>query len=252
MSRVPLSSYNIINTWNKLIRFQHHYRFLSRCKQLNSIPQGLKLNFKLALGSSDEALKKRCEQHLFTASMNILSDLVNFADISTRQLQQQLEEKRKILFEQHDQSTALNSWNTAKRSTTSLNRSLNVRYRNKIKNVFTVAPAIHHHTEQHEDNTRKPNHKNRRFSKKVRLARKHRFFSSVRVTSNVSKDKFFPINVSSRELDQDEKLLLSKGPSFCPVPRDIDRLKLQEDWEKFENRLRAATFFSNNRDIKSN
>ena len=44
-----------------------------------------------------------------------------------------------------------------------------------------------------------------------------------------------------------KKLLLSKVPLFCPVPRD----KLQEDWEKFENRLRAATFFFSNCDINS-
>ena len=203
MSRSPLSSYSIINTWNKLIRLQHHHRFLSRCKQLNSIPQGLKLNFKLALGSSDEVLKQRCEKHLFAASMNILSDLVNFADTTTCQLQQRLEEKRKLLFEHHDQGTALDSWNTAKRSTISLNRSLNLRYRHKIKKVYTIAPVIYHHTEQlHEENARKPKHKNRRFSKKVRIVRKRIFFSSARrVTSSLGTEKFFPINLSSRELD---------------------------------------------------
>ena len=59
------------------------------------------------------------------------------------------------------------------------------------------------------------------------------------------------MNLSLRELDPDEKSLLSKGPSFCPIARDIDRLKLQEDWERFKNRLRAATFFFNNRDINN-
>ena len=252
MSRSPLSSYSIINTWNKLIRFQHHHRFLSRCQQLNSIPQGLRLNFKLALGSSDEILKQRCE-HLFAASINILSDLVNFADTATRQLQQQLEEKRKLLSEHHDHGTALDSWNSAKRSTTSLNRSLSLRYRHEIEKVFT--PAVYQHTEQlHEENARKPKHKNRRFSKKVRIDRKLRFFSSARmVTSRLCNEKFFPMSLSLRELDPDEKSLLSKGPSFCPVARDnnIDRLKLQEDWERFKNRLRAATFFFNNRGINS-
>ena len=163
--------------------------------------------------------------------MNILSDLVNFADTTTRELQQQLEEKRKFLFEHHDHGTALDSWESAKRNTTSLNRSLNLRYRHKIKRVFTIAPAIYQHAEQlHEENVRKPKHKNRRFSKKVRIDRKLSFFSSARrITSSSANEKIFPINLSSRELDPDEKSLLSKGPSFCPVPRDIDRFKLQED-----------------------
>ena len=177
MSRSPLSSHSIINTWNKLIRFQHHHRFLTRCKQLNCIPQGLKLHLRLALGSSNEVLKQRCEQHLFAASMNILSDLGSFTD-TTRQLQKQLEEKRKLLFENHNHGTALDSWNSAKRSTTSLSRSLSLRYRHKIKKVFT--PAVYHHTEQlHEENARKPKHRNRRFSKKVRIDKKLRFFSSA-------------------------------------------------------------------------
>ncbi|XP_068690032.1 uncharacterized protein [Montipora foliosa] len=219
MSRSPLSSYSIINTWNKLIRFQHHHRFLSRCKQLNSIPQGLKLNFKLALGSSDEALKQRREKHLFAASMNILSDLVNFADTTTRQLQQQVEEKRKLLFEHHDQGTALDSWNTAKRSTISSNRSLNLRYRHKIKKVYTVAPVIYHHTEQlHEENARIPKHKNRRFSKKVRIDKKRIFFSSAR---RVSSTRRVPSSLGERRafsrlknLDEQAIRIQDKGSKF--------------------------------------
>ena len=47
----------------------------------------------------------------------------------------------------------------------------------------------------------------------------------------------FSLNFSSQDLNEDEKSLLIKGPSFCPVPRDINRHKLLEDWEKFKNSL---------------
>lgn len=89
----------------------------------------------------------------------------------------------------------------------------------------------------------KPTHRNRRFSKKVRVARKQKI--TYTVITNINKDKFLPINLSSRELDEDEKSLLSKGPSFCPVPRDVNRVTLQEDWEKFEHRIQATTLFYN-------
>ena len=48
--------------------------------------------------------------------------------------------------------------------------------------------------------------------------------------------------------------MLSKGPSFCQVPRDVNRVKLPEDWEKFEHRIRATTFFYNqsNSDVADN
>ena len=86
----------------------------------------------------------------------------------------------------------------------------------------------------------------RRFSKQVRKAKKERFLKTLerrRQEFNVNSQQFHPINLSSRDLSDDQKSLLSKGPSFCPVPRDINRVKLLEDWEKFENRLRAAVFF---------
>lgn len=235
------SAHNIINTWSKLTRYQHHYRFLTRCKQLNSIPRGLKLNFNLALGSKDQALKQRCEQHLFTASLNILKDLVNFANTTTHKLQRQLEEERKNLFHEHDQITASNSWNQAKKSIATFNRSLNLKYRNKIKKILKITPTNQDNAE-HLNEGYTPTHRNRRFSKKVRLARKQKITRTV--TTRVNKEKFFPINLSSRELDQDEKSLLSKGPSFCPVPRDVNRVKLQEDWEKFEHRVRLPHSFT--------
>ena len=69
-----------------------------------------------------------------------------------------------------------------------------------------------------------------------------------RLNSIARQEQFYPINLSSQELDADQKSLLSKGPSFCPVPRDINRTKLLEDWEKFDNRLRSAVFLHNQDD----
>ena len=83
MSRSSFSPLNIINTWNKLTRYQHHHRFLSRCRRINSIPSGLKLKFNLALGSSDEELQKRCQLQLQAASNNILNEFINFTQTTT-------------------------------------------------------------------------------------------------------------------------------------------------------------------------
>ena len=159
------SAQNITNTWNKLTRFQHHPRFLTRCKQLNSLPRGLRMKFNLALGSKDETLQQRCERHLNTASMNILNDLVNFADTTTRKLQRHLEEERKILFDEQDQTTASSSWNQAKKSIATLNRSLNLQYRDKIKikKIQKITPSNQHHAElSNEGNTPTSTHRKRR------------------------------------------------------------------------------------------
>ena len=238
---VKLSPLNIINTWNKLTRYQHHHRFLSRCQLLNSIPTGLKLKFNLALGSSDEELQKRCQLHLQAASKNILNELIDFTQTTTAGLQDTLESMRKRLFEDQDYQAASSCWNHAKKTVKSLNRELNIRHRNKIKKIIPLL-----NTTPLEHNTR-PKKTTRRFSKKVRIARKERFFNIVRqqrLNTISNQEQFYPINLSSRELNADQKSLLSKGPSFCPIPRDINRMKLLEDWEKFENRLRSAVFFT--------
>ena len=52
-----------------------------------------------------------------------------------------------------------------------------------------------------------------------------------------------PINLSSQDLSDAETTLLAKGPSFCPIPKDINWLRVHEDLDKFERRIRLATYF---------
>ena len=40
----------------------------------------------------------------------------------------------------------------------------------------------------------------------------------------------------------DEANLLSKGPSFCPIPRDINWYKCRQDWQAFVDKMRCADF----------
>lgn len=247
MSRSSLSPFNIINTWNKLTRYQHHHRFLLRCQQLNSIPKGLKLKFNLALGTSNYQLRARCEFLLQQASKKILHELVEYTLRSSAELQRELHTKRRNLFDQFDHEDATVCWVRAKSTVNLLNRNLNLRYRNKVKNLIPLlrkAPS----------DVRPKIKTTRRFSKQVRKTQKERFFKTLerrRQELEANSLQFHPINLSLRDLSDDQKSLLSKGPSFCPVPRDINRIKLLEDWEKFENRLRAAVFFHRD-DVNNN
>ena len=53
-----------------------------------------------------------------------------------------------------------------------------------------------------------------------------------------------PIDLSSRNgAPVDETTLLSKGPSFCPVPRDINWHKCRLDWQSFVDKVRWADFY---------
>ena len=40
----------------------------------------------------------------------------------------------------------------------------------------------------------------------------------------------------------DEVNLLSKGPSFCPIPRDINWYKCRQDWQAFVDKMRWTDF----------
>ena len=54
------------------------------------------------------------------------------------------------------------------------------------------------------------------------------------------------VNLSKRLLTPAETSLLSKGPSFCPTPRDIDLFALKKDVSDSVRRLRLKEYFLNN------
>ena len=54
----------------------------------------------------------------------------------------------------------------------------------------------------------------------------------------------YPIDLSSRNVTHTEEInLLSKGPSFCPIPRDINWHKCRLDWQAFVDKVRWADFY---------
>ena len=52
-----------------------------------------------------------------------------------------------------------------------------------------------------------------------------------------------PINLASTGLTEPQAKILAKGPSFCPTPKDVNWLKVQDDLDKFERRIRIAVHF---------
>lgn len=51
------------------------------------------------------------------------------------------------------------------------------------------------------------------------------------------------INLTTSELTDAERFLLKKGPSFCPVPKDVNWQKVTGDLDKFKRRIRLAVFY---------
>ena len=83
---------------------------------------------------------------------------------------------------------------------------------------------------------------NRRFDKR----RRKRSSRGVSHKPNVCHPTHCPIDLSSRNITpEDETTLLSKGPSFCPVLRDINWHKCHLDWQSFVDKIRWQIFTLN-------
>ena len=59
------------------------------------------------------------------------------------------------------------------------------------------------------------------------------------------------VNLSRRELSEEDVSLLSKGLKFSPTPTDIDKAKRKEDLEAYKRRMRLRWHFRNNMDSDS-
>ena len=54
------------------------------------------------------------------------------------------------------------------------------------------------------------------------------------------------VNLSKKELSEDDVSLLSKGLKFCPTPKEIDKAELRADLEEFKRRIRLKWHFKDN------
>ena len=82
--------------------------------------------------------------------------------------------------------------------------------------------------------------RNRRFDKQ----RRKRSFRGGLGRSDSPHPMHYPIDLSSRnDTHTDEIRLLSKGPSFCPIPRDINWHKCRLDWQAFVDKVRWADYY---------
>ena len=84
--------------------------------------------------------------------------------------------------------------------------------------------------------------RNRRFRRSIRRHRNRENIETENVDDTRLED-FHPINLSSRDLSEAEKSILSKGPSFCPTPTDINWLEVHNDLNQFERRIRLAVYY---------
>ena len=85
-----------------------------------------------------------------------------------------------------------------------------------------------------------------------KLPRSRRFKRKTRQTDEQATNlDSVVVNLSSAELKESEKSLLSKGLNFCPRPKSYDKGKLVEDTKAFTRRMRLKSHFADHSDSRS-
>ena len=76
----------------------------------------------------------------------------------------------------------------------------------------------------------------------------NRTVRDTRTFAETTEDLNIVVNLSSRLLTQEEKVVLSKGLKFCPTPTDIDMYEVRRDINEFLRRIRLREYFYNDDD----
>ena len=220
---------------NTVCRYTEHNNLLNTYKNNKKTPKGLQLKFNLSLCPGDKQLIKEVGKCLRQCSYRIQESLIK---ANVRHIEH-TKAKRDSLVVDLKKSISDNLFNqymdTIKSNTDNLRQTIQNRHKNKMfRDSINVT-----------ENGFNTTNKKRRFSK----YRRKQFFKSrrqklterlqLRKAEAISKTPDQnAINLTDYVLNDSEKSLLIKGPSFIPTPSDINWQTLRHDFDKFAHKLR--------------
>jgi len=158
-------------------------------------------------------------------------------------LQRKLDLVRAEVYEELEKEIANLLIKKTKSKISKLKRKLDFIESKKLSKAITVKPED---TDLRNSSVSKK--RNRRFDKSLRTRRhKNKQNHSIHVidedNENVDTNiKLDPINLSNVPITEEQKQLLRKGPKFCPMPKDVNWMKLMDDWKRFERRIRLTAY----------
>ena len=227
---VPVLEQSLVSKTLTRVKHQHHCEFLTQCLHHNVTPKGLAINVSInAPGNPSQRFQKRTEGILRKASGDLMrlllgqfASLMNDLNSSIDEISEKLKASvsndtfNRILSKLNVQSLKLGERLTRKRQ-----KKLNAL---GVRSAAAVTPIT-------SAKNKKP--RNRRFKRRTRPPK-----NGEKGSDN------FVVNLSSHDLNESEKSLLSKGLGFCPRPKGYDRGKLIEDTLAFSRRMRLKSHFT--------
>ena len=139
----------------KLTKSTHHLQFLSECHKERKIPKGLQLRMNLNVMDGDKELKGRIQGILFTAELEILTELIAHYEDLTRKLQGDIDKTKASLDHFKDTNqTIKETFADSKRELNLLEDKLTNRRYNKKRTLTNFEDRITHIAEERPLNDR--------------------------------------------------------------------------------------------------
>ena len=267
---------NLLRGWETLRTNQIKLNFFNKCKEKHVIPNGLKVNFNLAVGCNNEVLVNKIQNLLDITSSKILDLLIDFVSDEEMSSLQNLEEVKREAKIQLGNNVFNRTVTAAKRQANQKLSKKEVALNKKFAHLCSTAvgpqnflhsggsrkiTSIHYNNRSNcicsLDNEPSPyvrglrkhrqNRKsdNRRRREKARRRRRNRDAWLLEVVEAELK-KRDPINESNVTITDGMKSVLRLSSRFCPMPTTPpDNYDTFVSFEKFARNMRWAWFFHN-------
>lgn len=165
-------------------------------------------------------------------------------------MQTQLQLEREKLFRSYDDSNAKRIWQRTGRQIKSLQYDLLRTERQKFKKTTPyIAPESYDIHIPIVNTTRR---RSRRFDRRRREAQDRNITNTRNDEPGHNVPDLKPINLSSTALTDAESTLLTKGPAFCPTPKDVHWQKVIDDLDNFDKRIRLPAFHHDKNKLDDN
>ena len=231
------NKYLILNKEKQLCGYTLHQELLTNYKRNRRYPKGFRLKFNLSLCSDSPELKRNCNNVLRNASLKLRDIILKSVELKVKEINKERDSLRNKIKAKVRATEFRNIQNYVLRKIENL--SLEIKYRHEKKYKRANISAI------------ESNRQNRRFRrgkrKKHNKQRKKRWAEQQQILINEAKQNCpdqNAINLCNLEISDSADLLLSKGPSYVPSPKDIDWYKLKQDFDSFVNKLRKHYYQS--------
>ena len=221
----------------KRVRYAHHCEFLTQCLSHKVVPKGMHINLKInAPGKPSSSFQNRLLGIQKKASFDSMHLLLSRNQSIIKQIDTSLKKLRVELENQTNSDIANDVFAEANQYKSKLYNRLHAKRSKKLKGL-----GIHRTSECQASQ-----------SGDGKLPRSRRFKRTTRQTDKQATNlDSVVVNLSSAELTESEKSLLSKGLNFCPRPKSYDKGKLVEDTKAFTRRMRLKSHFADRSDSRS-